>query len=162
MIQLGKILIFYISFSISWSQREPCQGPAREILLILSEEDGNQLCLGVTLICIRDPIRPSTRACPGRPVVSTSVLASDWLAGLARPPIGQRTEILTVSRDESTNQPWRDCITYTQLWLAPGSSSDHLSASPASVLSALLGDLWDLRLAVTSDLGPTLGLTICT
>ena len=76
MIQLGKILIFYISFSISWSQREPCQGPAREILLILSEEDGNQLCLGVTLICISDPIRPSTRACHGREVVSRPALIS--------------------------------------------------------------------------------------
>ena len=68
MIQLGKIFIFYISFSISWSHREP-----REILLVLSEEAGNQLCLGVTLICIRDPIRPSTRACPGRGVVSTQL-----------------------------------------------------------------------------------------
>ena len=76
MIQLGKIFIFYISFSISQGHREP-----REILLILSEEDGNQLCLGVTLICIRDPIRPSTRACHGRGVVSSPTLISQSQPG---------------------------------------------------------------------------------
>ena len=64
------------SFSISSSHRQP-----REILLILSEEDGNQLCLGVTLICIRDPIRPSTRACPGRGVVSTQLSYHSLSAG---------------------------------------------------------------------------------
>ena len=86
---------------------QPGQVGWREMLwteVWVREEEGNQLGRGVTLICISAPIRPSTRACPGPPVVSTE-LKPHWFPARARALIGPLGRILTVRRDESTNQP---------------------------------------------------------
>ena len=107
MIQLGKIFIFYISFSISWSHRQP-----REILLILSEEATKSIMsrsnpdLYQRSYQAINPCMPWARSCQ-HPSSHITVCqpGHHWLPGLARAPIGPLAEILTVRRDESTNQP---------------------------------------------------------
>ena len=155
------------SFSISSSHRQP-----REILLILSEEDGNQLCLGVTLICISDPIRPSTRACHGREVVSRPALISQSQAASSLADWSGPTSHWLPDWD-SNCEPWRIYQSamkrlhnlspaLTDTWVKLGYPVGLANLRP------LLQPRPQLRPEAGGDLErswpplPTLGLTICT